>query len=171
MLDYRGYGGNPGSPDEQGLGRDARAARRWVDRELAGRSARIAYLGESLGSGVAVGLAAELPPDALILRSPFTSMADVARHHYPFLPVGWLLSERYPSDSRMATLACPTLVIAAERDSIVPATLSRRLFESAPPAGRRWLLLPGVDHNDYEALAGDAMIEAIVGFLGGIRRP
>jgi fermentation-respiration switch protein FrsA (DUF1100 family) len=167
MLDYRGYGGNPGTPTEAGLTADARAARRWVDRQIAGRRSRVGYLGESLGTGVAVALAIERQPDALILRSPYTSMADVAHYHYPFLPVRWLLRDRYPSEDRMRSLSCPMLIIAAERDSVVPATLARRLFDASPPASRRWFLLPGADHNDYETLAGDAVIDEIVRFLAG----
>jgi uncharacterized protein len=166
MLDYRGYGGNPGTPTETGLLRDARAARRWVDRRLAGHSSRVAYFGESLGTGVAVALAVERRPDALILRSPYTSMADVAHYHYPFLPARWILRDRYPSDQRIAGLSCPLLIIAAERDSVVPAELARRLFDAAPPARRHWLLLPGTDHNDYDALAGDEVIDATVQLLG-----
>jgi len=125
MVDYRGYGGNPGSPTEEGLLRDARAARGWVGERAAG-GARLAYFGESLGTGVAVALAAERAPDALILRSPYTTMADVAAFHYPFLPVRWLLRDRYASIDRIAAIPCPVLAIAAERDSVVPAVLSRR---------------------------------------------
>ena len=165
MIDYRGFGGNPGSPTEVGLLRDARAARRWIERRLPGHPSRVAYFGESLGTGVAVALAAERAPDALILRSPFTSMVDVARYHFPFLPARWLLRDRYPSDQRIGSLSCPLLIIAAERDSVVPADLARRLFAAARPAQRRWLLLPGADHNDLEVLAGDAVIDATVRFL------
>lgn len=167
MLDYRGYGGNPGGPTEAGLLRDARAARRWVLGRNVAVGGRLGYFGESLGTGVAVALAAESSPDALILRSPFSSMADVAAYHYPFLPVRSLLRDRYASIDRIGSLACPILVIAAERDSVVPAALSRRLFEAAPPARRRWFLLPGADHNDYETLAGDAVIGEVVSFLKG----
>ena len=167
MLDYRGYGGNPGTPTEAGLMRDARAARRWVAGRVprAPAPARIAYFGESLGTGVAVALASQQPPDALILRSPFTSLADLAAHHYPFLPARWLLRDRFPSIETIGTLSCPILIVAAEYDSVVPASQARRLFETAPPAARRWLQLPGTDHNDYEALAGDAVIEEVVAFL------
>jgi fermentation-respiration switch protein FrsA (DUF1100 family) len=165
MLDYRGYGGNPGAPTERGLLLDARAARRWLDRRLAGHQTRVGYLGESLGTGVAVALAVEREPDAVILRSPYTSLADVARYHYPLLPTDWLLRDRYPSEDRIRRVSCPILIIAAERDSIVPVTLSRRLFEAASPTARHWFLLPGADHNDEETLAGDAVIDAMVGFL------
>ena len=118
LFDYRGYGGNPGSPSEEGLAADARAARRYV----AGRagSDRIVYFGESLGSGVAVRLAAEQPPAALILRSPFTSLTDTGRHHYPFLPVGMMLIDRFASIDRIRDIRCPLLVIAADHDSVVP---------------------------------------------------
>jgi len=170
MMDYRGYGGNPGAPSETGLLRDARAARRWL-AERSRRSTRVGYLGESIGTGVAVALAVEAEPDALILRSPYTSLVDLARVHYPLLPAGLLLRDRYPSIDRIGSLSCPVLVIAAERDSVVPASQSRRLFEAAAPAGRRWFLLPGADHNDYEALAGDAVIDAMVGFLEGVGDP
>ncbi len=165
MLDYRGFGGNPGAPTEAGLLRDARAARRWLDQRVSSHPTRIGYLGESLGTGVAVALAVEREPEALILRSPFTSMADVARYHYPFLPADWLLRDRYPSEDRIRAVSCPTLIIAAERDTVVPAALSRRLFEAASPAHRHWFLLPGADHNDDETLAGDAVIHAMVDFL------
>ena len=88
LVDYRDYGGNPGAPSKNGLAADGRATRVY----LAGRSdvdlSRLAYFGESLGTAVAVDLAVEHPPAALVLRSPFTSMADLGRYHYPFVPVG-----------------------------------------------------------------------------------
>jgi uncharacterized protein len=110
-------------------------------------------------------LAVEREPDALILRSPFTSMADVARYHHPWLPAGWLLRDRYPWEDRIPSVSCPTSIIAAQRDSVVPAELSRRLFEAAPPARRRWFLRPGADHNDDETLAGGAVIAQMLRFL------
>jgi len=170
MLDYRGYGGNPGTPSETGLLRDARAARRWVAERTSGGPTRIAYLGESLGTGVAVALAAENQPDALILRSPYTSLVDLAAFHYPLVPARWLLRDRYQSIDRIGALSCPILIIAAERDSVVPVSQSRRLFEAAPPASRHWVLLPGADHNDDETLAGDAVIDEMVAFLAGVAK-
>jgi fermentation-respiration switch protein FrsA (DUF1100 family) len=163
LFDYRGYGGNPGTPTEPGLLSDARGAVAW----LAGRGIdrdRLVYFGESLGTGVAVALASELRPAALVLRSPFTSMVDVARHHYPFLPVGLLLKDRYPAVDRIATVGCPVLVIAADRDRIVPAALSRRLFEAAAEP-RDLLMLRGLDHNDEPLVAGRAMVEAVSAFV------
>jgi uncharacterized protein len=164
LVDYRGYGGNPGAPSENGLVADSRAARAY----LAGRRdvdpSRIVYFGESLGTAVAVGLAAEHPPAALVLRSPFTSMADVGQHHYPFLPVDLLLRDRFAAIDRIQRIQVPLLVVAGGHDRIVPLDNSRRLYDAAV-APKTLLVLPDADHNDYELLAGDQMIQAIVRFL------
>jgi fermentation-respiration switch protein FrsA (DUF1100 family) len=172
LFDYRGYGGNPGSPTEEGLAADARAARRYV----AGRagSDRVVYLGESLGTGVAVRLAVEQPalsgvegpPAALVLRSPFTSLTDVGRHHYPFLPVGLMLTDRFASIDRIGEVRCPVLVIAGDRDRVIPVDQSRRLFEAAREP-KRLVIIERADHNDYELLAGRRVLDAIADFLKG----
>jgi fermentation-respiration switch protein FrsA (DUF1100 family) len=167
LFDYRGYGGNPGSPSEAGLALDARAARRYVESRPDVDPSRIAYYGESLGSGVAVRLAAERPPAALILRSPFTSLTDVGRHHYPYLPVSWLLEDRFETLERLQKMKCPVLVIAAEDDSIVPARLSRRLYEAANEP-KQLLTLPDADHNDYELLAGPRLVDAVTKLLSAL---
>ena len=164
LVDYRGYGGNPGTSSERGFAADSRAAR----ASLVGRSdidaSRLVYFGESLGAAVAVGLAVEHPPAALVLRSPFTSMADIGQHHYPFLPVRLLLRDRFPSIDRIHRIRSPLLVIAGEHDRIVPIQQSRRLYEAAS-APKTLVVVPEADHNDYELLAGDEMIRAIVRFL------
>ena len=125
LFDYRGYGGNPGSPSEKGLATDARVAQAWLTTQPDVDPDRIVYFGESLGAAVAIGLALEHPPAALVLRSPFTSLADVAKVHYPWLPVGRLLIDRYPSIDRIGSLSVPVMVIAGDRDDIVPESLSR----------------------------------------------
>jgi fermentation-respiration switch protein FrsA (DUF1100 family) len=131
-----------------------------VDRE------RIAYFGESLGTGVAVTLAAEHPPAALVLRSPFTSMVDVGRMHYPMFPVRWLLRDRYDSGRRIARIASPLLVIAGNRDSVIPIEQSQQLYDAAASALRKELLIVrGADHNDASLLDGDEMIAAVDAFL------
>ncbi|MBI2219994.1 MAG: alpha/beta hydrolase [Acidobacteria bacterium] len=164
LFDYRGYGGNAGLPTEAGLVRDGRAARAYLASRADVNQDGIVYFGESLGAAVAVNLALEHAPRALILRSPFTSLADVAAHHYPFLPVRWLLRDRFPSLDRISQVRCPVLVITAERDSIVPAKQSRRLYEAAQDP-KRLLVVPGTDHNDDELVAGQRMIRAILDFL------
>ena len=122
------------------------------------------YFGESLGAAVAVGLAVQRPPAALVLRSPFTSLADVGAVHYPWLPVRRLLLDRYPSIERIASVRAPVLVIAGDRDDIVPATLSRRLYDAAAEP-KRYVLVPGAGHNDPELLDGRQMLDEIEGFL------
>lgn len=163
LTDYRGYGGNPGRPSEAGLALDAGAARRIVEDLAPGRP--VAYFGESLGAAVAVELALEYPPDALVLRSPFASLDEVARHHYPFLPVGLLLRDRYPSIERIGAIEVPVLVIAGSADTIVPVEQSRNLFaRAANPV--RLLVLEGADHNDAELTDGPEVIGAVAEILG-----
>jgi fermentation-respiration switch protein FrsA (DUF1100 family) len=164
LFDYRGFGGNPGTPSEEGLSRDARAALDYVVSRPDVDRDRIVYFGESLGAGVAIRLASERKPAALIVRSPFASLVSVARRHYPFLPVRWLLRERYPSDELIRRMTCPTLVITGGYDSIVPVEESRKLYDAAPEP-KQLLRIEGADHNDFELLAGPRLVEAIVGFL------
>lgn len=163
LFDYRGYGGNPGTPTEAGLIEDARSARRWL---LARGTApdRIVYFGESLGAAVTVALAAEEAPGGLILRSPFASLVETGRHHYRFLPVGLLLRDRYPSIDRITAVRSPLLVVLGERDRIVPPAMSRKLFARANEP-KRLVAIPGVGHNDYALLAGARMMEEIESFL------
>jgi uncharacterized protein len=167
LFDYRGYGGNPGRPTEEGLAADARAA---LDH-LAGRPevdpGRVVYFGESLGAAVALRLAVERPPAALVLRSPFASLAEVGRLHYPLLPVSLLLRDRYDSAALIGRLTAPLLVVAGGRDRIVPAGHSRRLFAAAPQP-KRLAVLDGVDHNDHELLAGPWLLAELGRFLAGV---
>ncbi len=164
LVDYRGYGGNPGAPSESGLAADSRAARAYLVSRPDVDASRLVYFGESLGSAVAVDLAVEHAPIALVLRSPFTSMADVGQFHYPFLPVRLLLRDRFESLDRIRELRSPLLVIAGGQDRIVPLNQSQRLYDAAPTA-KKFLVLPQADHNDADLLAGDEMILAIVRFV------
>ena len=167
LFDYRGYGGNPGHPTEEGLAADARAALGY----LAGRPEvdpeRVIYFGESLGAAVALRLATERPPAALVLRSPFASLAEVGRRHYPVLPVSLLLRDRYDSAALAGRLDAPLLVVAGGRDQIVPAGHSRRLFDAAPQP-KRLVVFDGAGHNDDELLAGPRLLAELRTFLDGV---
>ncbi|HXW07872.1 MAG TPA: alpha/beta hydrolase [Vicinamibacterales bacterium] len=162
LFDYRGYGGNPGSPSEAGLARDAAAARRYLETRADVRDDRVVYFGESLGAAVAVRLAVERPPLALVLRSPFTSLVDAGRYHFGFLPVSLLLRDRYPAVDRISQVRCPVVVITAAHDSIVPAPLSRRLFEAAAEP-KELVVIERADHNDFALVAGPEVIRAVAG--------
>lgn len=162
LLDYRGYGGNPGSPSEEGLLADARAAREHLVDDRGVPVDRLAYLGESVGTGVAAALAARQPPAGLVLRSPFPELADVGRGHYPFLPVGLLLRERFPIADHLQAAGVPLLVVAGGSDSIVPTDLSRRV---ASQADGHYVELEGVDHNDRALLDGGEYLDAVDRFV------
>ena len=117
LFDYRGYGGNPGLPSERGLARDARAALAYLRQRPDVDRARIVYFGESLGAAVAVSLSVDDPPAALVLRSPFASLEEMARVHFRGLPARWLLRDRYPSIDRIAGVRSPVLVDRRRRRS------------------------------------------------------
>ncbi len=146
LMDYRGYGGNPGSPSQGGLAADADAAVHALE-ELGFPLRRTVYLGESLGSGVVAALAVRHPPAGVVLRSPFTELADVGAHHYPWLPVRALLRDRFPVEEHLATIDAPVTVIYGDRDSVVPTVLSARVASRAPSLRER-VVIPGADHND-----------------------
>ncbi len=170
LFDYRGFGGNAGIPTETGLAADARAARAYLLARPDVQAGGLVYFGESLGAAVATALAAEHAPAALILRSPFTSMVEVGQFHYPVLPVRWLLRDRFASIDSIATVRSPVLIVAGDRDSIVPFEQSRRLYD-AVVTRKQLVVVQGADHNDGELLNGAQMIDAISSFLAPLARP
>ena len=161
LFDYRGYGGNPGSPSEDGLALDVRAAREFLLREAKVPLERLLYFGESLGAAVVTELATEHPPAGLVLRSPFVDLASVGAEHYPFLPVRLLLRDRYPVAEQIGRIRVPTTVVYGSGDSIVPPGQSRAVADAA---GRlhRLVEVPGADHNDLVLLDGIAVVTAVV---------
>ena len=146
LLEYRGYGGNPGRPTETGLALDAQAAQRAL-AERGYPPERTIYFGESLGTGVVTALQTEVPPAGLLLRSPFTRFTDVGAHHYPFLPVGALLRDRYEVLDHVAVTRVPVTVVHGDRDTIVPPAQSETVARVAPQLVEH-LVLQGAGHND-----------------------
>ncbi|WP_250038230.1 alpha/beta hydrolase [Paractinoplanes maris] len=157
LVDYRGYGGNPGRPSEQGLARDADAAQAYLADEFT----RLIYYGESLGAAVATGLATRHPPAALILRSPFSSLADAGRAHYPFLPVRLLLRDRFPVRDQIKTITAPTLVVYGTADTVVPPGQSKAVADNAPGLIQS-LAIEGAGHNDDYSTAIAALITQVL---------
>jgi uncharacterized protein len=169
LFDYRGYGGNPGNPTEQGLARDVRAAREYLVTERGVRADRLIYFGESLGSAVVTELATEHPPAGLVLRSPFVDLATAGAKLYPFLPVRALLWDRFPVAEQLATVDVPTAVIYGSRDSIVPPEQSRQVARRA--AGPVQLTeIAGAGHNDPGMFAGPALVSAVTALAATIAR-
>ena len=157
LFDYRGYGRSSGKPSERGTYRDGHAAREELIRRAGG--GRVLYVGESLGGAVALELALAHPPDGLVLQSTFTSVRDMAREHYAFIPRP-LVPDLYPSRDLIRGLEAPLLAIHGERDEIVPPAHGRALYEAAPEP-KQLELLPGVGHNDLISLAGPAYARTI----------
>lgn len=146
LMDYRGYGGNPGSPTEDGLAKDAMAAALALE-ELGYPAERTIYFGESLGAGVVAALQARRTPAGVVLRSPFTELADVGAHHYPWLPVRLLLKDRFQITEPLSGSEVPVTVIYGDRDSVVPSELSARVADEATSLVER-VVIRGADHND-----------------------
>jgi alpha-beta hydrolase superfamily lysophospholipase len=161
LFDYRGYGGNPGSPSEEGLARDVRAAHAFLVEEARVRPDHLLYYGESLGAAVVTRLATEHPPAGLVLRSPFVDLAAVGRIHYPFLPVTALLRDKYRLAKHLASVTAPVTVVYGSDDSIVPPEQSRAVAQAAPTL-RRLIEVTGADHNDRSLLDGHVLITAVV---------
>jgi uncharacterized protein len=161
LFDYRGYGGNPGSPSEDGLAGDVRAAHEFLVDEAGVPTERLLYFGESLGAAVVAELATERPPAGLVLRSPFSDLASVGRVHYPFLPVRTLLKDRFPAAEYVSQLTMPITVVYGTEDSIVPPDHSRRAVATAR-GPTRLVAVEGADHNDPALLNGDILIQAVV---------
>ena len=162
LTNYRGYGGNPGVPSEQGLARDLRAARAFLLGEAGIAERDVVYLGESIGTGPASALAVEHPPAALVLRSPFTSLADVGRAAYG-VPVGWLLRDRYAVADAVRHVRAPVAVVYGGADTTVPPAQSRAVAKAARDAGADVVetQVPGADHNDPLLAQGPALVDAL----------
>jgi fermentation-respiration switch protein FrsA (DUF1100 family) len=164
LFDYRGYGRSQGHPDEEGTYRDGRAAIELLIDERRIPPERIILFGESLGAAVAMQLSLEYPARALVLESAFTSIPDMARAVYPFLPVSRFLRTRYDNLAKISNCGKPLLLFHGTRDRIVPFDQGRRLFEAAQEP-KRLFPIEGAGHNDTFFVGGDPYWEAWREFL------
>jgi pimeloyl-ACP methyl ester carboxylesterase len=166
LVNYRGYGASEGHPRETDLYGDALA----VYDELATRAdvdrGRIVAIGRSLGSGVVTYLATQRPLAGMVLISPFDSITAIGQRHYPFIPVRFVMGNLYDSLARAPGIRVPLLVVTGERDTIIPAAHSARLFE-AWGGPKQAVVIPGAGHNDLQE--SPRFWSAIGGFLATLR--
>lgn len=162
-LSYRGYAGSTGSPSEVGLLRDAEAAYAFTTARYA--ADRIVAWGFSLGTGVAVAIAASRPVAKLILEAPFTSTVDVAASLFPIVPVRLLMRDPFHSDQRIAHVTAPLLIMHGENDNAIPIAFGERLFALAREP-KRFVRLPGGGHDDLDDFGA---IETARHFIGGLK--
>lgn len=160
LVEYRGYGGNPGRPTEEGLYADARAALDFLERQDVAPD-RMVFYGESLGTAVAVQMAAERGCAATVLEAPFTSIAAVAQSRYWMFPVRRLVRDKFDSLTKIGDLRCPLFVMHGDRDGVVPIRYGRELFAAArEPKESKWFA-EGT-HTNFDELGGPA---AVLDFL------
>jgi uncharacterized protein len=160
LAEYRGYAGNPGKPSEPRFCADGAAALDF----LVGAGitpSRLVLWGESLGSGVAVYLAAKRLVAGVILEAPFTSVSAAAQHHYPFLPAALLARDRFDSLARIPKINAPLLVLHGERDMIVPVRHGRALLDAAPEPKEGWF----ASEASHETLARFGALEVAIAFI------
>ncbi|HEY0224468.1 MAG TPA: alpha/beta hydrolase [Pseudolabrys sp.] len=163
-LCYRGYGGSTGTPTEDGLIRDARAAYGFAAARYP--ASRIMLFGESLGTGVAVALAAERDIAGVILDAPYSSIADVGAAAFPFVPVRWMIKDAFRSDVRIARVTAPLLVLHGELDRVVPLRFGEKLFALAHEP-KRMVRFPQGGHVNLDGFGAP---KAIREFLAGLPR-
>ena len=149
LLEYRGYGDNQGKPTEKGLYEDGLAAINFLSRQNISPEKTIVY-GESLGCGIATKLSKDTAFKAIILEAPYTSITDVAQHHYWYMPVKWLILDSYDIIGIIDKIKSPLLLIHGEKDNIIKIKFGKKVFDSAPKP-KQALYIPNAGHNDlYE---------------------
>ncbi len=160
LAEYRGFGGNSGSPSEPGLYDDARAAIGFLRRQGV-EPGRMVFYGESLGSGVAVQMATEFACSALVLEAPYSSVADVAQGRYWMFPVKALGRDKYDSTAKIARVRCPIFIMHGTADRVIPIRYGERLYELAPPP-KEMKVYPGLGHVQFDEVRG---FDAVLDFL------
>ena len=146
LLEYRGYGKNPGKPSEEGIYKDGQAALKFLSKQNIFFQQIILY-GESLGCGIAAKLSTENSFDATILESPYTSIAEVAQSHYWYLPAKWLVLDRHDIIGIIKDIKSPLLIMHGEKDNVINIELAKKVFDAAPEI-KQALYVPNAGHNN-----------------------
>jgi uncharacterized protein len=163
LFDYRGYGKSEGTPDESGFYQDSLAVRTWLNTQPGINPEKIIYWGESLGCAVALEAALHQPPAGLILEAPFTSIGEMGRNLYPWLPISLLLRSHFDNLDRIRQVHAPLLIIHGRRDEIVPFHHGQKLFEAANSPKQFLTLSSG--HNDIFDAGGMQYQNALIKFI------
>jgi fermentation-respiration switch protein FrsA (DUF1100 family) len=164
VFDYRGYGRSAGQPNEPGVYNDARAAYRWVTADTGIAPDDVVFFGESLGAAVALQLATEVTPRALILESPFTSAVEMGQRAFPWLPVRWIMRNRFASIEKIGRYHGPLLIIHGTQDTVIPFAMGQTLFDRANEP-KRFYPVAGADHNEVAVVGGHLYMQAMDDFL------
>ncbi len=160
IVAYRGFSGNRGTPTEEGLYKDARAAKYWLNLNNISDQNIIVY-GESLGTAVAIDLAKDHKFAGVILESPFTSMLKLSRKYYAWLPTGILLKDKYETDKKIKKVFSPILILHGRKDNIVPFEMGEELFKLANNPKYNYF----IDNDDHMMDFNDDLINSINLFL------
>jgi len=168
MLAYRGFSGSTGKPSERTIVADSLMAYDTL-KTLGVNDDEIVVYGESLGTGVAVQVAANRHPSGLVLESPFSSIADVGSYRYPYLPVYWLLKDRFDSLRHIHKVTAPLLMLHAEQDRVVPVRFGRKLFAAALSPKRAYFV-HGATHNTLYDHGGFERIRSFLDSFASLRK-
>ncbi len=161
LAEYPGYGPRPGTHGEAALLADA------IETVVRARQAYpgpLLLAGESLGAALAAASATAVQADAVLLITPWDRLENVARHHYPWVPVGWLLRDRYDNQVHLAHYAGRVAMVLAGADSIVPTALGQALFAELAEPKRLWIV-PAADHNDWLGHVDGNWWQEVIAFL------
>lgn len=161
MMSYRGYSGGKGSPSEAANIHDALSAYGQLVRDVNVKPSDIVVYGESIGTGVAVQIAAEREVGAVVLEAPYTSLADIGKAVYPFLPVELLLRDRYDSKAHIAKIRAPLLIMHGTHDNVIPPNFGRALFDAAPNP-KTLTLIANAGHSDIYAFGAFPVLERFI---------
>jgi len=165
LVEYRGYGGNSGRPDEASVLADARMVMDWAAGQQGIPPTRTVVFGESLGTAVAVAMAAERKVGAVVLDAPFISVAELAQAHYWYMPAKWLVTDRFNSAARIGAVSAPKLFLHGERDRLVPIRFGRRLHALAPEPKQQWIEPKGEHVNLFDHGADRAVLDFLDSWL------
>ena len=164
IIDYRGYGRSEGRVSEAGTYKDAEAAFHYLQNQKDIASKRIVLFGRSLGAAVAAHLAVREDALALILESPFSSIREMAKVVFPFLPIGPFLRTQYDVLGNIKQARQPVLVLHGDQDDIVPFALGKKVFEAAPEP-KEFYTIRGADHNNTFVVGGDLYFAVLKSFI------